>query len=90
VAGTTGAGDSTIAGFLASIFKGLSPVEALNVAVAVGACCVEAPDATSGIRTWEGTVARMDTGWGKGAGNVTEKGWKVGIHGIWTGPLDRP
>ena len=91
VAGTTGAGDSTIAGFLASIFKGLSPVEALNVAVAVGACCVEAPDATSGIRTWDETVARIDAGWKKSAvGQLTENGWKKGTYGIWTGPLDRP
>ena len=48
VAGTTGAGDSTIAGFLASVFKGLEPSEALTMAVAVGGCCVEAPDADLG------------------------------------------
>ncbi len=47
VAGTTGAGDSTIAGFLASVTRRLPPEQAITMAVAVGGCCVEAPDATS-------------------------------------------
>ena len=43
--GTTGAGDATIAGFLAGVLRG-QPVEAaLTSAVAVGACNVEAADA---------------------------------------------
>lgn len=63
VAGTTGAGDSTIAGFLAGLLHGLPPEEVMTMAVAVGACCCEAPDATSGIRTWEETRARVAAGW---------------------------
>ncbi len=66
VKGTVGAGDSTIAGFLASLLKGLSPEEAINMACAVGACCVEAPDASSGIRSWEETEARVGKRWERG------------------------
>lgn len=63
VAGTTGAGDSAYAGFLAAVLKGASPHESLRWASAVGACNVEAPDATSGIRTWAETEARLATDW---------------------------
>jgi sugar/nucleoside kinase (ribokinase family) len=66
VKGTVGAGDSTIAGFLTSLLKGLNPEDALTMACAVGACCVEAPDASSGIRSWEETVARIKAGWLRG------------------------
>ncbi len=63
VKGTTGAGDSAYAGFLAALLKNCTPEEALQWACAVGACNVEAPDATSGIRTWEETEARLSTDW---------------------------
>ncbi|MHC4982071.1 MAG: carbohydrate kinase family protein, partial [Planctomycetota bacterium] len=48
--GATGAGDCTIAGFLAAFAKGLGPEDALTAAVAAGACNVEAADATGGMR----------------------------------------
>lgn len=63
VAGTTGSGDATIAGFLAGLLHDLSPQAAATMAVAVGACNVEAADAVSGIRSWEETVRRIKTGW---------------------------
>lgn len=63
VVGTTGSGDCTIAGFLAALLRDLPPEEAANMAVAVGACNVEAADALSGIRTWEETVHRVAAGW---------------------------
>lgn len=63
VVGTTGAGDSAYAGFLAALLRGLSPEKAVRWACAVGACNVEAADATSGISTWEETQARLNTGW---------------------------
>jgi sugar/nucleoside kinase (ribokinase family) len=66
VKGTVGAGDSAVAGFLTSLLKGLKPEEALTMACAVGACCVEAPDASSGIRSWEETKARIEAGWTRG------------------------
>ncbi len=63
VIGTTGSGDVTIAGFLAALLRSLPPAEALTAALAVGACCVEAADALSGIRSWEATWQRIRSGW---------------------------
>ena len=63
VAGTTGAGDATIAGFLAGYLRKLSPEETMTMAAAVGACCCESPDATSGIRSWNETRQRIQAGW---------------------------
>lgn len=61
VAGATGAGDSTIAGFLAATLKGLGPEQTLTTALATGACSVEKSDATSGIPVWEGLQERMQS-----------------------------
>ena len=48
VAGTTGSGDATIAGFLASLLEDPRPrLETLQFACAVGACSVEAVDGES-------------------------------------------
>lgn len=63
VVGTTGAGDSAYAGFLAALLRGLPPDEAARWACAVGACNVEAADATSGVRTWDETQTRLNAGW---------------------------
>lgn len=43
VACTTGAGDTTIAGFLAAAGQGMGPAESLRMAVAVGSSLVEQP-----------------------------------------------
>jgi sugar/nucleoside kinase (ribokinase family) len=63
VAGTTGAGDCTLAGFLTALLKGRSPEECLRSAAAVGACSVEQEDSTSGVPAWEDVQARLDRGW---------------------------
>jgi sugar/nucleoside kinase (ribokinase family) len=63
VVGTTGAGDAAYAGFLLAMIRGLSPFESLRWACAVGACCVEAIDATSGIKSWHEISARLESGW---------------------------
>ncbi len=63
VAGTTGSGDATIAGFLSALIRRLDPEEAVTAAVAVGACNVEAADALSGLRSWEDTLLRVASGW---------------------------
>lgn len=65
VVGTTGAGDVTTAGFLAALLRDLSPEQAVYSALAVGACCVEAADALSGIRSWEDTWQRIKAGWAR-------------------------
>ena len=82
VGGTTGSGDATIAGFLASVSKGLGPEEALTMAVAVGACCVEAPDATSGIRPWSETQKRVRGAGSAGKPGSAEPGWKCPGRGL--------
>jgi sugar/nucleoside kinase (ribokinase family) len=63
VIGTTGAGDATIAGFLAALLRGLTPSETITAAVAIGACNVEAADALSGLRSWDETIRRVRAGW---------------------------
>ena len=63
--GAIGSGDCTIAGFLAARLKGLSKKEALTVAVATGACNVEAIDSLSGIPNWENLQKRIAEGWKK-------------------------
>jgi sugar/nucleoside kinase (ribokinase family) len=79
--GTTGAGDATIAGFLAALLRDLPPARALTVAAAVGACNVEAADAVSGVRTWQETLARIDAGWAQRP--LTIEGWRVDDNGVW-------
>ena len=71
VAGTTGSGDCTIAGFLAALGKGMKPDDAARVAVAVGAASVEKPDATSGVPSWDVLMARMGGGWMRRKPRVT-------------------
>jgi sugar/nucleoside kinase (ribokinase family) len=65
VVGTTGSGDCTIAGFLAGLLKGLPLEEVMTAAVAVGACCCENPDATSGIIPWSAVQKRIKQGWAR-------------------------
>jgi sugar/nucleoside kinase (ribokinase family) len=89
IAGTAGSGDATIAGFLASVQRGLSAEEALTLAVAVGGCCVEAPDTTSGVRSWDETLDRMKAGWARRPVEVREEGWRSATNGVWAGPNDR-
>lgn len=87
VAGTTGSGDATIAGFLAALLRGLSAEQAVTMAVAVGACNIEAADALSGIRSWEETQARVARGWPRHVMHLDATGWQFsGRNGLWLGP----
>jgi sugar/nucleoside kinase (ribokinase family) len=90
VVGTTGAGDCTIAGFLAALLRGMSPEQAITRAVAVGACNVEKADATSGIPAWSVVESRIRGSWAR-----LEPGIKIGSEwtrepdsGFWVGPED--
>lgn len=58
-AGTTGAGDATIAGFLCGLTRGMSLPDTLQLAVATGAASVEKPDATSGIPHFDLLLKRL-------------------------------
>lgn len=61
--GSVGAGDSAYGAFLAGLLRGLPPEDVVRMACAVGASNVEAHDATSGIRSWDATLARINAGW---------------------------
>lgn len=63
VAGTTGSGDCTIAGFLAALLRGVGPAGAATAATAVGACSVEVPHGTDGVVAWPEIAARLQRPW---------------------------
>ncbi len=87
VAGTTGSGDATIAGFLAGLLRGLGAEEAVCMAAAVGACNIEAPDALSGIRPWEATAERVAAGWPRHPMRLAAPGWRFDDQqSLWIGP----
>jgi len=89
LAGTTGAGDCTIAGFLAAFIKGLSIEQCLRYAAAVGAENVEAVDAVSGIHSWEEVTARLQAGWKKNEFTPNGAGWTFDAErNLWFGPGD--
>jgi sugar/nucleoside kinase (ribokinase family) len=75
VVGTTGAGDSTIAGFLAALLRDMLPEQALTMAVAVGACNVESADALSGLQSWQATQERVRQGWARLPLDLSAYGW---------------
>jgi sugar/nucleoside kinase (ribokinase family) len=87
VLGTTGSGDATIAGFLAGLLRDLPVEQVLTMAVAVGACNVEAADALSGICTWEETSRRLASGWERQPLELNVPGWQFDpSSGLWRGP----
>jgi sugar/nucleoside kinase (ribokinase family) len=63
VVGAVGAGDSAYAGLLGALLHRMNPAEAAQWACAVGACNVEAADATSGLLSWQDIRARIEAGW---------------------------
>jgi sugar/nucleoside kinase (ribokinase family) len=89
VAGTTGSGDCTIAGFLAGLVKGLPVEQAVTAAVAVGACSVEQPDATSGVPSWEAVQRRIAAGWARRpvSSDLPSWSWRDAA-GLYLGPDD--
>jgi len=88
VVGTTGAGDATVAGFLYGILRGLPVEQVCRVACAVGACNVEAADATSGIVSFKGVEQRLRSGWEQEACSAG-KAWHAILPGVFAGPNDR-
>ncbi len=83
--GTVGSGDCTIAGLLAGLLGGADPAGALRAAVGTGACCVEQPDATSGVRPLSSLRKRIDAGWGRREVSLDLTGWTFDTAGgLWT------
>jgi sugar/nucleoside kinase (ribokinase family) len=91
VVGTTGAGDATIAGFLAALLRGCPPEDCATMACAVGGCNVEAADALGGLLSWEETKSRLHSGWPRRELEIELQGWsRCERTGIWRSPGDRP
>ena len=65
VGGTVGAGDASLAGFLAGVLRGMPVDDALTLACAVGACSVEVADAVGGVQGWDETRERVAGGWAR-------------------------
>jgi len=61
IVSTTGSGDSSIAGFLAAMLRGLSPKQCMSVLTIVGAQNLSALDAVSGVRSWDETLDQLAT-----------------------------
>ena len=61
----TGAGDTTIAGFLTALLEGCSWQECLHLAAAAGASCVQTYDSLSGIPSLQVLRERIGAGWAK-------------------------
>ncbi|NMB01270.1 MAG: carbohydrate kinase family protein [Firmicutes bacterium] len=89
VQGTTGAGDTTIAGFLAGCALGKDPEEVVTLANGVGACCVEALSAIEGIPSLSTVQARIERGWRRIPPTLDHSGWISGQDGLLYGPKDK-
>ena len=59
----TGAGDTSIAAFLAAVLSGRDPEACVALAAAEGACCVTAYDALSGLKPLDELEERIRRGW---------------------------
>ncbi len=88
VRGTTGSGDATIAGFLAAMLDRRSPVEALDLACAVGSLCVEGEDALSGIGGRDQAEARARSTVPRPMPPVSKAWERAGSSGVFAGPGD--
>ncbi len=61
----TGAGDTSIAAFLASVLNGDTPEWAMHYAAATGASCITELDAISGLKSLPSLKERILSGWEK-------------------------
>ena len=83
----TGAGDAAIAGFLAGILRGASPEQALRMAVATGAHCVETPGGMAELAGWDQIGSRIERGWETVPLDLAPYGWSEGrAQGVWIKP----
>lgn len=89
VAGTTGSGDCTIAGFLGGLLQEKPLEDAMIGAVAVGAFNVEKVDAISGIPSWSAVQKRIAAGWAQRPVAIKLPKWLWDDQKrIWQGPKD--
>lgn len=89
VAGTTGAGDSAIAGFLCACGRGEAAESALRYSAAAGSFNVTQPDSLSGLVSWAEMTAAIRKGWALGPLDIRSPGWRFDASGgHWHGPGD--
>lgn len=88
VVGATGAGDTTIAGFLAGVLRGLDIEQTGLLANSVGALNVQAADALSGLKGWAETRAFTATA-ALTKLSLSDSGWRQMDNGLWAGPHHR-
>lgn len=89
VQGTTGAGDTTIAGFLAGISMDKEPEEVLTLANGVGASCVEAVSSVAGVPRLNCVEGRIHGGWERITPTILHGNWHLSHNGVFLGPADR-
>ena len=63
VRSSAGAGDTSIAAFLAAVLSGRKPEECVALACAEGACCVTTYDTLSGLKPLDELEERIRKGW---------------------------
>ena len=61
----TGAGDTSIAAFLTALLNGERPEEAMHLAAAAGALCIQDYDAVSGLKPLAEIKRLIAAGWKK-------------------------
>lgn len=84
VRGTTGAGDSAVAGLLTGLLISASPETALRLAAGVGAASVEGADAVGGLTSWEQILDRVNSGWTTRPIDFQTSGdWVSAENGLW-------
>jgi len=89
VVSAAGAGDNSIAGFLAAFLRGKSIEESIRIACAVGAQNVQVHDTLSGVKTWEETLAMLP-GWKKNRNTISGDYWKYDTQKeVWIGKADK-
>jgi sugar/nucleoside kinase (ribokinase family) len=89
IASATGAGDTSIAGFLAAFLNGKTIEESIRIACAVGGQNVLTYDAISGIKSWEETI-NMIPEWEKNRLSIEGTYWKYdNCRNVWVGATDK-
>lgn len=86
----TGAGDTSIAGFLAAFLRGMDIEDCLKLACATGAECVQAYDALSGIKPLDESISMIQKGWKKNRITISGNYWRYDTgKSHWIGKMNR-
>ena len=89
IASATGSGDSSIAGFLAALLRGLTIEQCLKVANCTGHQNLHELDALSGVKSWDETWAMVNSNMPITDPKIRDTGWRQdNLLGLWIGPND--